>query len=125
MRQSRTRLETLPPRVLATASAGIALGAMLSCIPGLPSPIRGILLGAFVLAGPGSTLLSLFPTLPSYAVFALIPASSFSICLIVVSVLLNVGYYEPRPVLLALATATLVAALIRRVALTRSIGDAT
>jgi hypothetical protein len=69
--------------------------------------------GLFVLAGPGTLALSFYPHLPPSVSIPLIVPLSVAICIVVVSGLLMLGYYDPVVVLLGLTIATSVGGLAR------------
>ena len=93
----------------------VALGLMgaLGAVRILPSVLLGLVVGAFMLAGPGSLLLSWYAHLPAYVVAALVPAVSIAVCMLVVAGLLMLGIYSPVGVLLGLTLATVVCGLLR------------
>jgi hypothetical protein len=93
----------------------VALGLMgaLGAVRILPSVLLALVVAAFMLAGPGSLLLSWYAHLPAYIVAALLPAVSLAVCMLVVSGLLMFGIYSPVVVLLGLTSATVVCGLLR------------
>lgn len=102
-------------RPAALCRLGILAGyaGLLGGIPFIPAPLRLGLLALFVLAGPGSVLLTWFPDLPPFAVWALVPLSGSAVCILIVTGLLGTGIYRPDLVLLGLAVGTLAGATAR------------
>ena len=99
---------------LAVLAVGGASAGLLGAVPVLPGAVLLILIGAFVLVGPGSLLLSWFSDLPTEVLCALVPVVGIAVSILVVSGLLLLGVYAPLPILLGMAAATLVGGLIRR-----------
>jgi hypothetical protein len=99
-------------RLSITAVAFGLMGA-LGAVRILPSVLLALVVAAFMLAGPGSLLLSWYTHLPAYAVAALVPAVSIAVCILVVAGLLMLGIYSPVGVLLGLTSATVVCGLLR------------
>jgi GT2 family glycosyltransferase len=112
-----------PPAAVAAGLSTIATFAGYAGILGalgiLPSPLRVLLIGVFVLLGPGSLAMSWFAGLPRSAVVALVPAAGLAIGALVVSGLLLLGIYAPTAVLLVLAGCTVAGGLLRRSMLSR------
>jgi hypothetical protein len=79
----------------------------------MPSALLAGAVGAYLLAGPGSLLLSWHTHLPVYAVVALLPVISVAVCVLVVAVTLILGVYNPVWVLLGLSSTTAVCGLLR------------
>jgi hypothetical protein len=79
----------------------------------LPTVLLAVIIGAFVLAGPGSLLLSWYTPLPAYAVLALLPIVGLSFCILIVTLALLLGIYHPTWVLLGLTSATAVGGFAR------------
>jgi GT2 family glycosyltransferase len=104
---------------LAAVSVIAGLVGLLGAISVLPSFLLVILVGAYVLVGPGSLVLSWYSHLPSGVLVSLLPALGLAICLLVVTGLLMVGVYNPMVVLLGLSGVTVVGGLLRRVYLAR------
>jgi GT2 family glycosyltransferase len=100
----------LAGRLSLTAVAVGLLGA-LGTISALPTFVLAIAVGAFVFAGPGSLAMSWYTRMPTSVLLPLIPAVSFAVCLIAVSGLLMLGFYNPVVVLLGLAALTVVGGL--------------
>jgi hypothetical protein len=98
---------------LSRAAVVLGLVGALGAVHVLPSTLLAIVVGAFLLAGPGSLLLSWYTHLPIYAVVALLPAVSVAVCVLVVAVALMLGIYNPVWVLLGLTSATAVGGLLR------------
>jgi GT2 family glycosyltransferase len=96
---------------LSLAAVVVGLIGALGAISALPTVALAIAVGAFLLAGPGSLALSWYTRMPASVLFPLIPAVSIAICLIVVSGLLMLGFYDPVVVLLGLAALTVVGGL--------------
>ncbi|CAN5342407.1 hypothetical protein BH11ACT7_BH11ACT7_16240 [soil metagenome] len=110
-----------PPMTAAALAGGLCttaifagLAGLLTAIEAVPSPVRVVLLGVFVLLGPGSLALSWFANLPRNAVLALVPAVGLAITILAVSGLLLLGFYAPTAILLALAGITAAGGLLRR-----------
>lgn len=99
---------------LALLALGGASAGLLGAIPGLPGALLLILIGAFVLVGPGSLILTWFSDLPTEVLCALVPVVGIAVSILVVSGLLLMGVYAPLPILLGMAAATLMGGLIRR-----------
>ena len=100
----------LAGRLSLTAVAVGLIGA-LGAVSALPTVVLAIAVGAFLLAGPGSLALSWYTRMPTSVLLPLIPAVSIAICLIAVSGLLMLGFYDPVVVLLGMATVTVVGGL--------------
>jgi glycosyltransferase involved in cell wall biosynthesis/O-antigen/teichoic acid export membrane protein len=98
---------------LSITAVVIGLIGALGAAQTLPRPLQALVVGVFVLAGPGSLLLSWYTQLPSYALAALVPVVSLAICLLTVATLLMLGVYSPGWVLTGLATATALGGLLR------------
>lgn len=98
---------------LSTTAVVIGVIGVLGAAQTLPRPLQALVIGAFVLAGPGSLLLSWYTQLPSYALVALVPVVSLAVCLLTVATLLMLGVYSPGWVLTGLATATALGGLLR------------
>lgn len=96
---------------LSLAAAVLGLIGTLGAISALPTLVLGIAVGAFVVAGPGSLILSWYGHLPVSVLIPLIPPVSIGACLIVVSGLLMLGFYSPVVVLLGLTALTVVGGL--------------
>ncbi len=98
---------------LAAAAVGLGLIGMLGAVPMLPSVLLALAVAAFMLAGPGSLLLSWYTELPASAVAALVPAVSVAVCILVVAGLLMMGVYSPILVLLGMTSATVIGGVLR------------
>jgi glycosyltransferase involved in cell wall biosynthesis len=98
---------------LALAAVALGLGGSLGAVRTLPTFLLAIMVGAFVLAGPGSLALSWYTRLPTAVVATLIPAVSIAICMLVVTGALMLGFYNPPVLLLGLTGITVVAGLMR------------
>jgi GT2 family glycosyltransferase len=96
---------------LSLAAVVLGLIGAVGAISALPTFVLAIAVGAFVLAGPGSLALSWYARLPVSVLIPLIPPVSIASCLIVVSGLLMLGFYNPVAVLLGLAALTVVGGL--------------
>jgi hypothetical protein len=105
--------EAVASRLALLAISGAAAG-LLGAIPVLPGAVLVVLVGAFVLIGPGSLILTWFSDLSSDVLCALVPVVGIAVSILVVSGLLLFGVYAPLPILLAMAAVTLVGGLIRR-----------
>ncbi|MBS1691342.1 MAG: glycosyltransferase [Actinobacteria bacterium] len=79
----------------------------------LPSFVLFFAVGAFMLAGPGSLLLSWYTHLPRYALVPLIPVTSVAVCIIVMTGLLMIDIYSPVAALLGMTSVTIVGGLFR------------
>lgn len=98
------------PRLSAWAVAGGTCG-LLAAIGALPSGARAVLLLAFIAAGPGAAVLQYWAgDVPVIAQRALVPVVGLAVVILVVSAVLLLGWWAPRPVLLALAAVTVVLA---------------
>ena len=100
-----------PIRILSgrLALASVVLGSLgaLGALPFLPIPVLAVCVGVFVLAGPGCLALSFYPSIQPSVLYPLIPAVSIAVCILVVSGLLMLGFYDPVVVLLGLVVATI------------------
>jgi GT2 family glycosyltransferase len=96
---------------LSLTAVAVGLIGALGAISALPTVVLAIAVGAFMLAGPGSLALSWYTRMPTAVLLPLIPAISVAVCLISVSGLLMLGFYDPVVVLLGLAAATVVGGL--------------
>ncbi|WP_081809414.1 glycosyltransferase family 2 protein [Mycobacterium sp. URHB0044] len=96
---------------LSLAAVAVGLIGALGAISALPTVVLAVAVGAFMLAGPGSLALSWYTRMPTSVLLLLIPAVSIAVCLITVSGLLMLGFYDPVAVLLGLATVTVVGGL--------------
>jgi hypothetical protein len=103
---------------LALLAIGGAGAGLLGAVPVLPNAVLLIAIGAFVLIGPGSLLLTWYGDLPTDVLCALVPVIGIAVSILVVSGLLLLGVYAPLPILLGMAATTLVGGLIRRRRLT-------
>jgi GT2 family glycosyltransferase len=104
---------------LALAAVVLGLIGPLGAVRELPTFLRLILVGAFLLAGPGSLVLSWYTRLPVAVAATLVPAVSIAVCLLVVTGLIMLRFYNPQVVLLGLAGITVVGGLLRCGYLTR------
>ena len=98
---------------LALTAVALGLVGSLGAVSTLPTLLLALIVGAFMLAGPGSLALSWYTHLPTYAIVPLVPIVSVAACLVVVTGLLMVGFYSPVLVLLALTSATVAGGLLR------------
>lgn len=98
---------------LAVASVLLGLAGALGAVRVLPTFLLVILIGAFMIAGPGSLALSWYTRLPTAVLVSLVPAVSLAVCLLVVTGLLMLGFYDPVPILLGLTGVTAVGGLLR------------
>jgi GT2 family glycosyltransferase len=96
---------------LSLAAVVVGLIGALGAISALPTAVLAIAVGIFLLAGPGSLALSWYTRMPTSVLLPLIPAVSIATCLIAVSGLLMLGFYDPVVVLLGLAALTVVGGL--------------
>ena len=96
---------------LALMAVVLGLVGSLGATSALPTLVLGGAVGLFMMGGPGSLVLSWYAHLPKPVLYALIPALSLAICLIVVSGLLMLGYYHPVVVLLGLTGMTMIGGL--------------
>jgi hypothetical protein len=95
-------LDQLP--MWAVGGAGCGLLTELSLIPAV---VKGVLLLAFVLVGPGSAALyRIGPTLPPVAARALVPVTGLAIVTLTTTGSLFMGIWSPRATLLGLAVLT-------------------
>lgn len=101
------------PGRLAVLASVAAIAGLLGLLDGLPSGLHALLIGAFVLLGPGGLTMSFFARLPGYAVRALVPTTGLAVCVLVVTGLLMAGVYSPGAVLAGLALTTLVGGVVR------------
>lgn len=94
--------------------AAIVLGLLgaLGSVSVLPTPVLAVAVGAFTLFGPGSLLLSWFPKLPPPVLVPLIPAISVAVCILVVSGLLMLGFYNPFVILVSLSALNIAGGLV-------------
>lgn len=106
--------QRLPLHQLSTWTVLAAGCGLLGAIPVVPVAVSGILVGLFVLVGPGAAVVDHFTaTLPKFVVTALVPLVSLSLMVLLVSGTLMLGLWAPKPVLLILAAATGVAGVLR------------
>lgn len=98
---------------LAAAAVVLGLIGTLGAVSTLPSVLLAVAVGAFMLAGPGSLLLSWYSELPPSAVVALVPAVSLAVCILVVAGLLMLGVYSPILVLVGMTSTTVIGGLLR------------
>jgi GT2 family glycosyltransferase len=98
---------------LALFAAVVGAVGSLGAIRALPTAVLVLVVAAFMLAGPGSLLLSWYPHLPTYAVLPLIPVVGLAACVVTVTGLLMVDVYHPTGVLLGLTLATTAGGLAR------------
>jgi GT2 family glycosyltransferase len=104
---------------LAVASVLLGLVGALGAVRVLPNFVLVILVGAFMLAGPGSLALSWYTRVPTAVLVSLVPAVSLAVCLLVVTGLLMLGIYSPVAILLGLTGVTVIGGLLRCVYLAR------
>ena len=98
---------------LSTLAVGGGVAGFVGAIGVLPSAVLLLAIGAFVLVGPGSLLLSWFSGLPTTVAVGLVPVAGLALCILVVSGLLLCGVYAPLPILLGMAAVTVSGGLIR------------
>ena len=98
---------------LALTAVVVGLIGTLGLVQKLPTPVLAVAVGVYLLAGPGSLILSWYTNLPSAVLFPLIPAVSIAVCMLVVTGLLMIGIYNPIAVLLGLTAATVIGGLVR------------
>jgi len=98
---------------LALGAVVVSLLGSLGAVEALPTVVLGLVVGAFVLCGPGSLIMSWFTHVQPVVVAGLVPVLSIAACILVVSGLLMAGLYAPTFVLLSLTIATTVIALAR------------
>ena len=104
---------TVDALVLARVSVLGGVVGLLGAVSILPTVLLALIIGAFVLIGPGSLVLSWYTHLPAYAVLALLPVVGLSCCILVVTAALQLNIYDPVWVLLALTIATAIGGLAR------------
>jgi GT2 family glycosyltransferase len=102
---------------LATTAAVTGCAGLLGSISALPTPLRVLFIGGFVLLGPGSLVMSWYSTLPRSAVVALVPALGLAVGVLGTSGLLLLGFYGPTAVLLVMAGVTALGGMARRIVL--------
>ncbi|SHV61085.1 glycosyl transferase family protein [Mycobacteroides abscessus subsp. abscessus] len=99
---------------LTVIAALLGLLGLLTAIETLPSTLRLILLGLFVLVAPGSFILSWYTAkLPVYASISLIPAVSLAVCMLGTTIPLMAGYFDPRIILFGLAGLCVLGGVLR------------
>jgi GT2 family glycosyltransferase len=98
---------------LAMTAVVLGLIGSIGAVRVLPGFVLFIAVAAFMLAGPGTLLLSWYTHLPRYALIPLIPVTSIGVCIIVLTALLMIDIYSPVTVLVGLTSATIVGGLIR------------
>lgn len=98
---------------LAITAVVLGILGLLGTISVLPSFLLIVLVGAFVLGGPGTLALSWYASLPTSVLVPLVPALSLATCVLVVSGALMAGIYSPLLVLVGLTAATVIGGLIR------------
>lgn len=105
--------ETLARTVIVRRTAQVAvlagLAGLLAAVPGLPVAIRGVLVGLFVLAGPGAAILAHLDLPLSTRLFAVPGLGIAAVVLATWATASTIGL-SPTPVLLVLALATLAGA---------------
>ena len=111
--------------LLATTAVVSGVCGVLAALPGLPGGLVLLLVGVFVLLGPGSLALSWYASQPRYVVFALIPLVGLAFVVLALSALISAGIYRPEATLLGMAAAVTVAAFARRYQLERRLGRST
>lgn len=104
---------TVDALLLSRVATVIGVVGMVGAVRILPTVLLAVIVGAFMLAGPGSLMLSWYTHLPAYAVLALLPIVGLSFCILVVTFALLLGIYHALWVLLALTSATAVGGFIR------------
>ena len=107
------------PAAYAKAATALGLAGAVGAVQILPSVVLAILVGAFLLAGPGSLVLSWYAHLPTYAIAALLPTVSVAVCLLTITTVLMLNVYHPVWVLLGLSAATALGGLLRVLFLAR------
>jgi GT2 family glycosyltransferase len=108
---------------LALVAIVVSLLGSLGAIDSLPTIVLGLAVGAFVLGGPGSLIMSWFTHLQAIVVAGLVPVLSIAVCVLVVSGLLMAGVYSPTLVLLSLTVVTMLIALARCNYLARHVAE--
>ena len=98
---------------LAVGAVALGLIGALGAVQALPTLLLAIMVGAFIFAGPGTLVMSWYTRLPTAVLVCLVPAVSLSICLLVVTALILIGFYDPTVVLLELTGATVGLGLLR------------
>lgn len=104
------------------ALVGVIAGAagLLAATPVLPGVVVGILLAVFILAGPGSVLVSIV-VLPRVVALITVPATGVAVWLLVATGMAAFELWHTRAALLALAGVTAAAALVRLLLLRRRV----
>lgn len=97
------------------AVTAILLGVLglIGVISVLPTPLRVVLVGLFVLGGPGSLAMSWHTDLSGSAQAALTPTVSLACCILTVTVLVMLGFYNAPVVLAGLTVATILGGMWR------------
>jgi GT2 family glycosyltransferase len=108
---------------LALAAVVLSLVGALGAVRALPGVVLLVVVSMYLLAGPGSLLLSWYSHLPPYALLPLIPLTSIATCLLTVTAFLSLGWYDPVTVLLVLSAVTAAAGLARCAQLARPMVD--
>lgn len=103
----------LPAGYLAAGAVALSLIGTLGALPELPVALAVLVVGAYVLGGPGSLVLSFYPDLPGYALAALVPVVGAAVCILTVTGLLTAGFYRPTTVLLIMTLGTVVGGMLR------------
>ncbi|MBE1547954.1 GT2 family glycosyltransferase [Mycobacterium sp. OAS707] len=98
---------------LAVLAVVLGLVGALGAVSALPTFLLAIAVGLFMFGGPGSLVMSWYTRLPTGVMVSLVPAISVSICLLVVTALIMLGFYDPTVVLFGLTGATVAFGLLR------------
>lgn len=116
---ARTAAEA--PRAAQLSLAAVAFGLLgaLGAIRELPTPFLAVAVGAFILVGPGTLVLSWYPGLPPSALAALVPTVGAAVCVVALTGLLLLNVYSPVVTLLAISSLTATCGLARWLYLTR------
>lgn len=103
--------------ILAGRLAAAALWCGAVAVPAaagvLPGPLQALAVLVFVLAGPGSLVVSFSPGLPRSARWALVPTVGAAVCTLSVTGLLMAGLWNPSAVLAVLGLLTAAGGLAR------------
>ncbi len=99
--------------LLADVTILVGVAAPASGIGVLPGSVRALLLGAFVLVGPGSAVLA-WTTLPRTVVWIVMPCLGLAAICGLTTAALQAGWWSPLSLLVLLDAACLISAVLAR-----------
>lgn len=104
---------TVDALLLSRVASLVGVVGLLGVARFLPTVLLALMIGAFVLLGPGSLLLSWYTHLPAYAVLALLPVVGLSFCILVVTMALLLDVYDPVWALVGMTSVTAIGGFAR------------